>query len=62
MGTGGSRGKLERTQMTMMEIQQKALGGACFANCNGERLEVSKDTLARNNLTEEFSECCTRAT
>lgn len=46
--------KLKRKQMTMMEIQQKALGSPCFANynCNG----------ARNNLTGEFSECCTRAT
>lgn len=44
--------KLKRKQMTMMEIQQKALGSPCFANCN----------RARNNLTGEFSECCTRAT
>ena len=43
--------KLKRKQMTRMEILQKALEGPCSANCNGERLEVAEDTLARNNLT-----------
>ena len=43
--------KLKGKHMTRMEILQKALEGPCIANCNGEWLQVAKDTLARNNLT-----------
>ena len=51
--------KLKRKQMSRMEILQKALEGPCIANCNGQWLDVAEDTLARNTITWEFSECCT---
>ena len=44
--------KLKRKRMTRLEILQEALKGPCAENCNEQRLELAKDIVKRNNLTD----------
>ena len=42
----------KRKRMTRLEILQEALKGPCAENCNEQWLELAKDIVKQNNLTD----------